>query len=112
MATMTIYTLTEAKPSRFNSTKLVYEGEDTLVATAAASTVAIPVFSGDITNIVYSLLGTGVGKVQATIDDHTEIIAGTATWVDLVDGAYVNPAVTALRQFNTSGTTVLKVRMQ
>jgi len=110
MATMTIYTLTEAKPSRFNSTKLVYEGEDTLVATAAASTVAIPVFSGDITNIVYSLDGTG--KVQATIDDHTEIIAGTATWVDLVDGAYVNPAVTALRQFNTSGTTVLKVRMQ
>lgn len=65
-------------------------------------------------------IGTGEGYVEATVDSIQDVKAGLAAvsgkkWpsgnVTITEQDYLFP-VTALRQVNVSGTTLLKVRMQ
>jgi len=86
-----------------------YEAVDT-TASLGASDVAILIPTGGITSVVYQLLGDG--KVQGTAMPKSTIENDTAVWEDLTDGAVVNPALTAIRQYNASGTTTLYVRAQ
>ena len=55
---------------------------------------------------------TGDGIVQVTVYPPEDILLGTAVWLDVPEGADVNPAVTAVRQINVTGTTVLNVRVK
>jgi hypothetical protein len=71
---------------------------------------AIRIKGGDIQNIAYQL--EGEGSVQVTAYPYADIEAGTAIWSTLTDGDTVNPAISAIRQNNTSGTTVFCVRAQ
>lgn len=78
--------------------------------TAAGNGEAIRIPSGDISSIAYQL--DGDGSVQVTAYPAADILADTAVWSTLADGDTVNPAITAIRQVNSTGTTVLNVRAQ
>lgn len=85
-----------------------YYYKQTLVTAGPSEAIRIP--GGDISNIAYQLEGSGA--VQVTCYPIEDIIADTAIWVTVESGNVINPAITAIRQNNTSGTTVLNVRCQ
>ena len=71
---------------------------------------AIRIAGGDIHAITYQLDGNGT--LQATAYPVSCILDNTAVWVDVPEDNYLNPAITAVRQVNVSGTTTLNVRCQ
>jgi len=67
---------------------------------AGISTVAILIPGADIRALTYQLIGDG--KVQVTGMPEAMVLAGTAVWEDVLSGAAINIADTAIRQVNTS----------
>ena len=85
-----------------------YKGKETLSSSGAGVAFMIP--GGDIKSIAYDLEGTG--EVQVTNYDEADIVADVAEWRTVMTGELINPSISAIRQFNTSGTTVFVVRAQ
>jgi hypothetical protein len=61
---------------------------------------------------------TGVGYVQATLSKHSEVVDGQAGWVTWPAGSIssvaqdtIDPVITAIRVYRTSGNLRLTVRM-
>ena len=85
-----------------------YYYKQTLIAAGNGEAIRIP--GGDIRSVAYQFDGTG--SVQVTGYPIADILADTAVWVTVLEGDAINPSITAIRQVNTSGTTVLNVRAQ
>ena len=80
------------------------------VLDAAGTGEPIRIPSGDITAISYQF--DGDGTVEVTGYPVADILDDTAVWVEVLEGDGINPSVTAIRQTNASGTTVLNLRVQ
>ena len=103
--------------SNRNKGSAIYESAETLSAPADGDTILLPDESGRMDSVMVSLVVTaGGGKVQYTISNRADVIAGNAVWYDWDAGAVVANTtdvmyhVSAVRQVNTSGTTKLEVR--
>lgn len=81
-----------------------------------------PIFLDDFTEefrgVQLEPIVTGVGYVQATLSTHKEVEDGDAGWVTWPAGSIsavtqdtINPAVTAIRVYRTSGDLKLTVRL-
>ena len=95
----------------------IYEAEETKSSPGAGDTFLLENESGGFRTILVSLLVTaGTGKIQYAISSRSKVLAGTATWFDWSSGvvsANTNDTlyhVSAIRQVNFSGTTVLEAR--
>lgn len=95
------------KDERYSSERQWYYKE-TLTSAGPGEAIRIP--AGDLTSIGYQLEGDGT--VQITAYPYADINNDTAVWSTVEDGAQINPSISAIRQTNISGTTVLNVRCQ
>ena len=91
-----------------NAIEHVWEAKETLTEAGYGEAIYLP--GGDLSYVAHQL--TGDGYVQVTVYPKADIEADTAEWIDVGDDELINPSDTAIRQVNSSGTTVLCVRCQ
>lgn len=85
-----------------------YYYKETLSVAGNGDAILIP--CGDINFVAHDLQGDG--KIQVTVSPVEDIINDIAIWVDVVEDSLINPADTAVRQVNSTGTTILNLRCQ
>jgi hypothetical protein len=96
----------------------IYESKDTLSAPGTGPDILLPDEAGrfDSVLVMLSVSGGGTGKVQYTLSNRAQVIAGTAVWKDWDAGSVATNTddalyhVSAVRLVNTAGTTVLEVK--
>lgn len=92
------------------STENQYKYSETLDSPGPGKAILIP--GGDISSVSYQLEPDAGGSIQVTNYDEDAIIADSAVWITITSGDQINPSISAIRQNNTSGTTVFTVRAQ
>ena len=95
----------------------IYETKETLAAPANGNTLLLPDETGSYESVLISLVVTaGTGKVQFTLSNRNDVIAGNAVWYDWDDGVVSGNTndvlfhASAFRQVNASGTTTIEIR--
>jgi len=101
-------TIKEMNVDPKSATDFAYYYKQTLSAPGYGDVIRIP--GGRLNCIAHTLDGTG--SVEVTAYPLEDVIADTALWETLPSDVEVLSSVTAIRQLNVSGTTVLNVRCQ
>lgn len=106
---------TETNKSKGES---VWEYKETKTTSGNGNIIMLPNETGKYDSVMCSLIiSSGTGKIQTTISNRADIIAGIANWIDWDYGAVSSTTtdvffqVAAVRQVNSSGTTKIEVRI-
>ena len=109
---------TVSAETSFISGDAIYESKETLSAPGTGKDIILPDNTGHFDSVLVSLIvsGGGQGKIQYSLSNRADIIAGTANWFDWDLGSVntnendVLYHVSGVRLVNSAGTTVIEVR--
>ena len=96
----------------------IYESKETISSPGTGDDMLLPDQCGrfDTVLVMLSVSGGGTGKVQYTLSNRAQVIAGSAVWKDWDAGIVSSNTddalyhVSAIRLVNTAGTTILEAR--